>query len=69
MRAYKNYLIPKYHTNKIREKTTIFKIKYGKSKAIRKYNVPATRLNYGAIHSSEFKRMWGGPSAAYILKG
>ena len=53
----KNYLIPKNSTQKIREKTTLTKIKEGRSKAILKYNVPATRLNYGAIHSAESKRM------------
>ena len=58
MRTYKKpFNAKKCHTNKNREKTTLFKIKQGKSKTIRKYNIPATRLNYGAIHSAEFKRM------------
>ena len=60
MRTYKKlFNTKKYHTNKNREKTTISKIKQGKRKTLRKYNVPATRLNYGAIYSAEFKRMWG----------
>ena len=53
----KNYLIPNNITNKNREKTTLFKIIQGKSKTIRKYNVLDTMLNYGAIHSAEFKWM------------
>ena len=52
MRAYKKlFNTKKYHINKNRGKTTLSKIKEGKSKTIRKLNVAVTRLNYGAIHS------------------
>ena len=57
MRVYKNYLIPKNITQiKIEKGQHYLKLNMVKEKLC-KYNVPATSLNCGAIHSAEFKRI------------